>query len=186
MKKSHLIIGIGNIYRGDDGAGLLAARALKAQPNAPLDCIDIQESDGSAFALMELWRDRNHVVIIDAMNLDGEKVGDLLLFDGLRSLLPLDQLRVSTHAFGLQEAIALSASLGALPKQLTVIAIIGADFGMKEGLSPAVATAVQHWVQEFPAGLKATLSDIGPTNQRSEDARNVTDEQLNQPGQSYC
>ena len=184
MNKKYLVIGIGNIYRGDDGAGVLAARALKARPDVPLDCFDIQESDGSAFALMELWRGRGDVVIIDAMALEGKKSGELLVFDGRRSLLPLDQFRVSTHAFGLKEAIALSGSLGALPKQLTIIAIVGADFSMKEGLSPAVAAAVQRWVNEFPSSLKAALGHSRRTNQRSTDARNVTDEQLSQSGPS--
>ena len=59
-----LIIGIGNEYRGDDAAGLLAARKLR---NYDLKGIEVIENNGDGAELINKWTGRKKVILIDAV-----------------------------------------------------------------------------------------------------------------------
>ena len=59
-----LLIGIGNIYRRDDAAGLVAARLLKEQVPK---CCSVIDHTGEGAALMELWKDVDCTIVIDAV-----------------------------------------------------------------------------------------------------------------------
>ena len=61
--KPALVIGVGNWYRSDDGAGLVVVRKLRAM-NLP--GIVVCEESGEGMALMEAWMNAEHVTIIDA------------------------------------------------------------------------------------------------------------------------
>jgi hydrogenase maturation protease len=150
---SILLIGMGNTFRGDDGAGLVFARRLLSRFNAEKYTdleFEIRESDGSAFSLIELWRGWERVMVVDALIDASRPPGQILSINGLRDDFPWDPLSVSTHAFGLIEAIKLSRVLGMLPKELQVLAIVAESFAMGDGLSPSVDQAIDMAVYQWP------------------------------------
>src|SRR5579859_6692999 len=59
-----LIIGIGNEYRGDDAAGVAAARRIR---EAGLDGVAMIENNGDGAALIEAWKCADNVIVIDAV-----------------------------------------------------------------------------------------------------------------------
>jgi hydrogenase maturation protease len=59
-----LIIGIGNEYRSDDAAGLLAARKIRT---LGIKGLDVTENNGDGADLIEKWTGRNFVILIDAV-----------------------------------------------------------------------------------------------------------------------
>jgi hydrogenase maturation protease len=63
----------------------------------------------------------------------------------------------STHAFGVGEAIELARALGRLPRRVLVYGVEGREFAAGEGLSPAVAAAVEPLVAEL-------LEEVGCTS----------------------
>jgi hydrogenase maturation protease len=63
-------------------------------------------------------------------------------FDVGTGPLPQCAFTVSTHGFGLGEAIELARALGSLPPHCVVYAIEGATFEAGAPLSPPVAAAV--------------------------------------------
>lgn len=132
-----LVIGIGNLYRRDDAAGLVVARALRDQN---LDNIEVLEMSGEGAALIEAFQNAERVIVIDAV-CSGAMPGTIFRFEAHRQPIPTEFFRYSTHNFGLAEAIELARSLGKLPKELIVYGIEGGDFTMGEGLSPEVAQA---------------------------------------------
>jgi hydrogenase maturation protease len=155
-----LLIGMGNVFRGDDGAGPMFARRLLSRFNAEEQAdfeFEVRESDGSAFSLIDLWRRWETVMVVDALIDASRPPGQILRIDGLREDLPWDPLSVSTHAFGLIEAIKLSRVLGVLPKKLQVIAIVGESFAMGDGLSPSVDQAIDVLVQQWPNPVFQTV-----------------------------
>jgi hydrogenase maturation protease len=139
-----LVIGIGNEYRGDDGVGLIVARALRAK-NLPETLII--ESRGDGAALMEAWEAASTVILIDAAS-SGAKLGTIYRFDATSQLLPMGFSFHSTHAFGVAEAIGLARALQQLPSCLIVYAIEGKNFSAGIGLSPEVAQAAQKVVEQ--------------------------------------
>jgi hydrogenase maturation protease len=130
-----LVIGIGNELRGDDGAGVAVARRLCAQ--AP-DAIEVSVHDGEPAGLLDAWRGRETVVVVDAMR-SGAPPGTIRRLDATGEPLP-GWLRgsSSTHALGLREAIELARVLERLPRRLIIYAVEARCVQTGYGLSDPV------------------------------------------------
>jgi hydrogenase maturation protease len=139
-----LVLGIGNVSRGDDAVGLVVARRLQ---EAPLDGVIIMLASGEATALLALWQDTDAVVLVDAV-CTGARPGTLHRFAVGTQPLPAMFSCVSTHAFGVAEAIELARALRQLPPALVVYGVEGATFEMGAGLSGAVAAVVPQVVAQ--------------------------------------
>jgi len=140
--KNLLIIGCGNLDRGDDAAGLLAVRRLRKLG------IDAQEHNGDALALIEAWRGADRVVLIDTV-VTGSRSGKVTIWDAIAHPLAGDCFRWSTHAFGVAGAVELARSLGWLPSWLRIYGIEGKQFEMSTQPSPAVLEGVGQAVQQI-------------------------------------
>ncbi len=141
MTAGTVVVGIGNLDRGDDGAGRLVARRLKAMI-APR--IRLLEHDGEAASLLACLEGVQTAFLIDAC-VSGAPPGTVRRLDLARDghELPDLQFGLSTHGFGLAEAIALGQALGTLPPRCVIFAIEAATFETGESLSAAVADAVE-------------------------------------------
>jgi hydrogenase maturation protease len=134
------VIGIGNEWRGDDGAGLAAAEragglALAGEPIALVEALGAAGGD--------------EVVIVDAVS-SGARPGTVHVFDAGLEPLPAELFgSPSTHALGLAEAIEIARSLGRLPARVRVYGIEGAQFDYGRGLSPEVDAAVGRVLAEI-------------------------------------
>ena len=142
-KPNILVIGIGNAYRSDDAAGLIAARRVNEQASEHCSVI---EHTGEGAALMELWKDADAVIVIDAVR-SGAAPGTVSRFDAALCPLPVSMFRDSTHAFSLAEAVELSRALKQLPRQLIVYGIEAQSFEAGTNFSPAIEFAMQTVVE---------------------------------------
>src|SRR3989339_468138 len=138
-KSSILVIGVGNAYRGDDAVGLIVAQHLKKQI---LDHVNILEESTDGSVLMELWKNYDAVIIIDAV-CSGAKPGTLHRFNAYTQPIPSKYFHYSTHAFGVAEAVELAGVLRKLPQILIVYGIEGKCFEAGVRLSEEVEKAVQ-------------------------------------------
>ena len=143
MTPRRLVIGVGNPYAGDDGAGRAVARRLSSRS----DCaFEVREGSGEATSLMSAWTGFDDVVLVDACRGAGPP-GSVHRFG------PDDVARVarlqhaSTHSLGVAAAIGLARALGALPSRLVIYAIEASHSREGEGgLSPEVERAVHEVV----------------------------------------
>ncbi len=133
-----MVIGVGNRWRGDDGAGLAVARRVRELGPAG---VEVRELEGDASALVDAWSGAGHAVVVDAAE-SGASPGTVRRFDACSGPLPVRSLRSSTHAFGVADAVELARALGRLPGRLDVYAIEGASFTAGGSLSPEVERAV--------------------------------------------
>ena len=138
-----LVIGIGNEFRGDDMAGLLVARQVKAR--SP-DQAHVCEANGEGVALMELWQDAEVVILIDAVQAGGAP-GTIYRLDARAEKIPSKFFHYSTHAFSVAEAVELARALNQLPSTLIVYGIEGRQYDMGSSLSPAVEQAIGQVVE---------------------------------------
>lgn len=120
-----IVIGVGNPWRRDDGAGPAVARAVGGV------------GTDDPIALLDLWAGAAHAVIVDAAA-TGAPPGTVRRYAAAAGAASPG----STHAFGVADAIDLARALGGLPERLDVYAVEGADFSLGYGLTPAVARAV--------------------------------------------
>jgi hydrogenase maturation protease len=152
-KPNILVIGMGNAYRSDDAAGLIAARRVNEQASEHCSVI---EHTGEGAALMELWKDADTVIVIDAVR-SGAVPGTVSRFDAALCPLPVSMFRDSTHAFSLAEAVELSRALKQLPRQLIVYGVEAQNFEAGTNLSPAIEfamqTVVERVLQELPQNV---------------------------------
>ena len=137
---------IGNIFLGDDGFGVEAARALAAAElpaEAKLVDYGIRGLD-LAYALLQPWR---AVILVDAIA-QGGAAGSLYLLQataGPEADHPCAD-DFNPHAMSPAQVLALARSLGAVRAPIYIVGCEPQDFGAelegRMGLSPAVAAAV--------------------------------------------
>jgi len=156
-KTGVLVIGLGNIYRNDDGAGIIIARRLRRDAWSG---VVVREENGGGAALMEAWKDAARVVLVDAVQ-SGAPPGTIHRLDANCGPIPSRFFHYSTHAFGLAEAVELARVLNQLPPRLILYGIEGKDFGAGEGLSPEVAAAMD----ELLSGLRQEIQSSGANSQ---------------------
>ncbi|MCS6830892.1 MAG: hydrogenase maturation protease [Armatimonadota bacterium] len=142
-KQRTLLIGVGNPYRQDDGAGVEVVHRLRRLLSEGIDYV---ECTGDLATLMEIWRGYELVIVADAMR-SGCSPGGVVRIDASRQPLPADMRFFSTHAIGLNETLALAHALNRLPPKLVIYGIEGKYFGEGEGLSTEVAKAVEDVVR---------------------------------------
>jgi hydrogenase maturation protease len=130
-----LILGIGNPYRGDDGAGWAVIEGLQT-------AVPLRKSRGDIAELIDLFSQYEAIYVIDAC-LGSRPAGSWERIDLRCQPLPEDALQVSTHGFGLAQALPLANQLNVLPATLILYAIWGDSYTLREGLSNAVTTAVK-------------------------------------------
>jgi hydrogenase maturation protease len=139
-----LVAGFGSELRGDDAAGLLAARALRELDVAGVDVEEHHDAVSLAFSISR----HAEVVLVDAVS-SGGQAGAVV------DVAPQDEaLRgdTSSHGLGLGHAVELARALGASPK-LTVIGITGHEFSPGASPSPEVVRAAA----EVAVRIKETL-----------------------------
>jgi len=144
-KESILVIGIGNEFRGDDALGLHVAREIRGRD---LEGVSVIEHAGEGLLLIDAWRDRECVMIIDAVS-SGSVPGTLRYFDASSVELPQPFLRYSSHAIGVADAIQLARRLQQLPPRVYVYGIEGHTFGIGTPLSPPVRKHIPELVEKI-------------------------------------
>ena len=144
-----LVLGIGNPDRGDDAVGRLIARSLRMR--VPAD-VRISEHDGEATALVGELQSARHAWLIDAAR-SGARPGTIHRIDCSNAELAVPLGTLSSHGFGVAEAIALARALEVLPLQCIVYAVEAADFTSCTGLSREVMQAMEAVAERILAEL---------------------------------
>jgi hydrogenase maturation protease len=128
-----VVIGVGNEYRRDDGAGLAVVASLRGR--VPPD-VELVLTDGEPTRLIEAWTGAALAVVVDAVRADPPLPGRVHRFELDRPLAGATRT-ASSHGFGLDDAIRLALALDRMPGKLIVRAIEAADLTQGTGLTPA-------------------------------------------------
>jgi hydrogenase maturation protease len=135
---SVLVVGIGNVYRGDDAAGLMVASLVRSARQPGVTVLDLE---GEPVSLLDLWAGTDAVYLADAVRSGGQP-GTVYRFDAALGLPPAPLRHRGTHAFSLGDAIEMARAVGGLPGRLVVYGIEGAAFQAGVPLSAPVRSAV--------------------------------------------
>lgn len=150
QKKSPiLVIGVGNVHRGDDAVGRIVAQGLKG---GSTDCVNIIEKSGDGVALMECWEGADTVIIIDAVH-SGALPGTIHRLDAQAQPIPATYFHYSSHAFGVAEAVELSRTLNQLPPRFIIYGIEGKCFEPGGRLTGEVAKAAQDVLEQIQTDI---------------------------------
>jgi hydrogenase maturation protease len=145
-----VVIGVGNEFRRDDGAGPAVIGQLRGLVPAGVRLVI---TDGEPTRLIEAWTGAALAVVVDAVRAEPPHPGQIHRFvvdrPGAGVARP-----ASSHGFGLDDAVGLALALDRMPGRLIVHAIEAADLTQGTGLTSPVAASVR-------AVATAILDDIG-------------------------
>jgi hydrogenase maturation protease len=171
-----LVLGLGNDLFRDDGVGLQAARALKAELELEKGAstelkleVEVLESPLSGPAILDLLMGYDQAIIIDAIKTGEGSPGEIYELELDPAELELGRLEpsASLHYAGLPEALALAWSLGPdLPKRLKIYAVEAGELSLGEGLTERVAEALPKLLAEV-RGEVERLSSVAATAEQA-------------------
>ena len=147
------IIGVGNPMRRDDGVGPAAIDRLAAIDLGPV-YVELITLDGEPARLIEAWRNRRRVIVVDAV-CSGAPAGSIHRLEYGADPLPESKTNCSSHGGGIAEAIALAQALDAMPEQLVLIGTESGDLSLGEGLTDEVLAALPMLVEKIAAEATA-------------------------------
>jgi hydrogenase maturation protease len=132
------VVGVGS-GSGDDAAGLLAVRAVRAE----LTGLGVEVAEvGAGARLVDLLQDADVVIVVDAVRGTGLAPGEIVRVEaGPAGLAAEVGTSLSSHGLGVAEAVALASALPA-PPRIVVIGVQAAETRAGAPLSDPVAAAV--------------------------------------------
>ena len=146
-----VVIGVGNEYRRDDGAGLaVVARLHDRVPPG----VELVLTDGEPTRLIEAWTGAALAVVVNAVPADPPRPGRVHRFVLDRPLAGATRT-ASSHGFGLDDAIRLALALDRMPGRLIVHAIEAADLTQGTGLTSPVAASLDEVADAVLSDLRA-------------------------------
>jgi hydrogenase maturation protease len=132
------IVALGNLLRGDDGAGPTIVQKLTA-----LDLgteIELFDAGADAFILLEYLMQKDPLIIIDCAQM-GKNAGDYVVFPVKKSNFETLSSTISMHGFSFAEIYKMALALGdAAP--CTIIGIEPKSINFNEGLSIEVEKSI--------------------------------------------
>ena len=133
-----LIIGVGNLLRGDDAFGVEMVEKLENEHPALATYLTEQ---GDLTRIIPHWVGKD-VIVIDAIHIaDGEE-GKIFLIHDFENLSSVMTNQYSSHSLNLYNVYQLSTQLEQRPKSLFFIGVQGKEWRIGKGLSAAVARAI--------------------------------------------
>lgn len=143
-----IVIGVGDRFRRDDGAGPAVVEALRGRmPDGVVPAV----TGGEPARLIELWAGADLAIVVDAVRAEPSRPGRLHEIGP--DAAPRSGGAASSHALGLGEAVALGRAVERMPETLRVLAVEGAEFGWGCELTPPVAAAVEEAAERILALL---------------------------------
>lgn len=160
-----LLLGLGNLDRGDDAVGLDVAVRVAARLGMPLvddgggpGPVAVDTWSGPDLDLLDRWAGHDRVLVVDASRGAGPP--------GTRRRVVVDPDHVTdtgrptgSHAMGLPRVIALGRCLGRLPDRIELVTIEAGSVDAGRDLTPAVAVAAAALVGDLTDELAAELAD---------------------------
>ena len=145
-----VVIGVGNAYRRDDGAGVSVADQLRELVPAGVEVVAYEQEPSR---LIDTWTGADAAIVVDAAA-SGEAPGTVHRIDCATASVPAGMFRSSTHAFGVGDAVEISRALGTLPPRVVVYGIEGSDFESGVGMTRPVAMACARVVADVLGDLE--------------------------------
>jgi hydrogenase maturation protease len=154
-----VVIGIGNLYRHDEGIGPVVLSRLR---HAHLPGVTLADSDGEPTRLLDLWAGARLAIVVHAVHTAAPKPGRIHRLSLHHPSGPAGAR--GSAASDLGAAVALGAALNLLPRTLLLYAVEAADTGLGIGLSAPVREALEEVVHELVDGLTGRQVSFGPSS----------------------
>ena len=150
-----VVIGVGNLFRHDDGVGPTVVALLRARTTGA----EFLTCDGEPTTLIEAWSDAGRAVVIDAARSPEGAPGHVFRFVTDHPAATRAGIAAS-HAADLGDTVALARALDRMPASLFVYTVQVDDVSFGTGLSAPVAAAAQRLADEIAAVIDAAGPEV--------------------------
>jgi len=151
------VVGVGTPDAGDDAVGLIAVRAARSE----LEALGVEVVEtGAGLHVVDLLRDVDAVIVVDAVRAPrgGRPPGTIVRAEAGPEGLPAEVgSSLSSHGFGVAEAVGLAAALEDAPR-VVFLGVEVADLTAGHGPSEPVASSVPELVARVVAEARSLTS----------------------------
>jgi hydrogenase maturation protease len=147
-----LVLGLGNVLCGDDGAGVVVVHRLRREWQLPLD---VRVVDGGTLGLdlLALVAASDSVILIDAVR-DDAPPGTLVRLSG-DEVAPAVYERLSPHQIGVADLIAGAALVDRYPTEVVIIGVVPEMTDLQLGCTPVVTRSLDQLLGNVLAEIAA-------------------------------
>lgn len=146
-----LVLGLGNVLCGDDGAGVVVAHRLRRELELPPG---VRVVDGGTLGLdlLALVAASDRVILVDAVRADGPP-GTLVRLEG-DDVAPAVYERLSMHQIGVADLLAGAALCERYPHEVVIVGVVPETTELQLGCTPEVT-------RSLPALADAVVRELG-------------------------
>ncbi len=139
-----LVLGLGNIICGDDGAGVAAVHRVRREWAMP-DGVRIVDGGTLGLDLLALIAASDRVILVDAVRGDGPP-GTLIRLAG-DDVAPAVYERLSAHQIGVADLLAGATLCDRYPDEVVIVGVVPAMTELRLGCTPEVAASLDGLVE---------------------------------------
>lgn len=143
MNEEILVLGLGNELFTDEGVGVAASRRIAA---VGLPDIEVVDGGTLGLSLLPMVEGRPALLVLDAIDSDYGRPGDVVVFDG-DDLRREARLLYSAHQLGVNEVLAAADLVGTTPDRVAAVGMVPASLDTGYGLSPTAEEKLPEMVE---------------------------------------
>ncbi len=137
-----LVLGLGNVLMGDDGAGVHTVERLRTAPNLPEE-VSLIDGGTLSFTLLEMVESVDALIVIDAMELQSPPGSVRTLVDDQLDEFLGAPVQRNIHDVSLGDLLRMCALRGTVPGHRALIGIQPGSIEWRDRPTPAVANGIE-------------------------------------------
>jgi len=157
-----LVLGLGNVLCGDDGAGVIALHQLRRNYELP-DRVRLVDGGTLGLDLLALVAASDRVLMIDAVRCDAQP-GSIVVLEG-DAVAPAVYERLSPHQIGVGDLIAGAALCDRYPEDVVIVGVVPETTDLQFGCSPAVDAKLPALIERVIDELAARGFTVTPRSE---------------------
>jgi hydrogenase maturation protease len=154
-----LVIGLGNIFRGDDGVGQRLVEEVQRKYAWLSDHVQCVDGGTRGVALLDLLAGREVVIVLDSIPC-GKDPGEVAVLDGTRMTDYHVARGAKSHEGNAAELLCAAELTGALPERVFLVTVEPAPFQDAPGLSESVLRAIPEALAEVSELVDNVLVEV--------------------------
>lgn len=145
-----LVLGLGNVLCGDDGAGVVVVHRLRRELEVPSG---VRVVDGGTLGLdlLALVAASDRVILVDAVRADSAP-GTIVRITG-HDVAKAAYERLSVHQIGVADLLAGVALCDAVPREVVIVGVVPVMTDLQLGCTPEVTASL-------PALADAVIAEL--------------------------
>lgn len=160
-----LVLGLGNLLCGDDGAGVAAVELLRKRYLEPAG-VTVLDGGTLGLSLLPYVEDAADAILVDAVRADLPP-GSLVRLEGEQVSLAARE-RLSVHQIGVADLLGGAHLVGRLPERLLLLGIVPEKVELRFGRSPLVEAGLPDLVERVVVEAKAWGYRFAPRSEHEE------------------